>query len=319
VPDGVFLVATGSGGTVGNALVDSVDMLHFTGSTEVGRHLMEAGAKRLLPVTLELGGKDPMVVLSDANVERAANAAVWGALQNCGQTCISIERVYVQAEVYEPFVTKVVEKVKGLRQGPPAGPGKVDLGAMTSPEQVEIIQEHVRDAVEKGARVETGGSLRPGAGRFFEPTVLTGVDHSMKIMREETFGPTLPIMKVADEEEAIRLANDSTMGLDSSVFGGNTAHAEDVARRIQSGGSVVNDALTNYLAMEIPIGGVKESGIGARHGKYGIQKYCQRQNLVVMRLGLNREIYYFPYSKGSAKLTDTLIRVMFGRGGRRPR
>ncbi len=136
----------------------------------------------------------------------------------------------------------------------------------------------------------------------------------MKIMTEETFGPTLPIMKVESEEEAIRLANDSTMGLDSSVFGGNTAHAEGVARQIQSGGAVVNDALTNYLAMEIPIGGVKESGVGARHGKYGIQKYCQRQNLVVTRFGLNREIYYFPYSKGAAKLTDTLIRLMFGRG-----
>ncbi len=317
VPEGVFGVATGSGGTVGNALVDSVDMLHFTGSTEVGRQLMEAGAKRLLPVTLELGGKDPMVVLRDANVERAANAAVWGALQNCGQTCISVERVYVEADVYEPFVAKVVEKVKALRQGPPAGPGKVDLGALTSPEQVEIIQDHIRDALDKGARVETGGALRPGSGRFFEPTVLTGVDHSMKIMREETFGPTLPIMKVADEEEAIRLANDSTMGLDSSVFGANTRHAEDVARRLQSGGVVVNDALTNYLAMEIPIGGVKESGIGARHGKYGIQKYCQRQNLVVTRLGLNREVYYFPYSRGAAKLTDTLIKVMFGRGGKR--
>ena len=317
VPDGVFLVATGSGGTVGNALVESVDMLHFTGSTEVGRQLMEAGAKRLLPVTLELGGKDPMVVLRDANVERAANAAVWGALQNAGQTCISVERVYVEADVYDTFVSKVVEKVSKLRQGPAAGPGEVDVGALTSPEQAELIQEHVRDAVEKGARVETGGKLREGAGRFFEPTVLTNVDHSMKIMQEETFGPTLPIMKVADEEEAIRLANDSTMGLDASVFGGNVSHAEEVARRIQSGGAVINDALTNYLAMEIPIGGVKESGIGARHGKYGIQKYCQRQNLVVTRIGLNREVYYFPYSKSSAKLTDLLIRFMFGRGPRR--
>jgi acyl-CoA reductase-like NAD-dependent aldehyde dehydrogenase len=317
VPDDVFLVATGTGGTVGGALVESVDMLHFTGSTEVGRRLMEQGARRLLPVTLELGGKDPMIVLKDANIERAANAAVWGALQNAGQTCISVERVYVEADVYEPFVTKVVEKVKRLRQGPAAGPGQVDLGALTSPEQVEVIQDHVRDAVEKGARIETGGSLRPGEGRFFEPTVLTGVDHSMKIMREETFGPTLPIMKVQSEEEAIRLANDSTMGLDSSVFGGNVTHAEQVARRVQSGGVVVNDALTNYLAMEIPIGGVKESGIGARHGKYGIQKYCQRQNLVVTRLGLNREIYYFPYSKGAAKLTDVLIRILFGRGRKR--
>jgi acyl-CoA reductase-like NAD-dependent aldehyde dehydrogenase len=313
VPEDVFLVATGSGGTVGSALVDSVDMLHFTGSTDVGRSLMEQGAKRLLPVTLELGGKDPMVVLRDANIERAANAAVWGALQNAGQTCISVERVYVESGAYETFVAKVVEKVKRLRLGSSDGPGKVDVGALTSPEQVEIIQDHLRDAVEKGARIETGGQLRPGPGRFFEPTVLTNVDHTMKIMREETFGPTLPIMKVESEDEAIRLANDSTMGLDSSVFGA-TANAERVARRIQSGGVVVNDALTNYLAMEIPIGGVKESGVGARHGKYGIQKYCQRQNLVVTRFGLNREVYYFPYSKGAAKLTDLLIKGLFGHG-----
>jgi acyl-CoA reductase-like NAD-dependent aldehyde dehydrogenase len=317
VAEDVFLVATGAGDTVGGALVESVDMLHFTGSTEVGRRLMQEAAKRLLPVTLELGGKDPMVVLRDANLERAANAAVWGALQNAGQTCISVERVYVEADVYEPFVAKVIEKVKQLRQGAASGPGQVDLGALTSPEQVEVIEEHVRDAVEKGARIETGGTLRAGAGRFFEPTVLTNVDHSMKIMREETFGPTLPIMKVHSEEEAVQLANDSTMGLDSSVFGGDRTHAEEVARRIQSGAVVVNDALTNYLAIEIPIGGVKESGVGARHGKVGIQKYCKRQNLVVTRLGLNREMYYFPYRKGTAKLTDRMIVALYGRGSRK--
>jgi acyl-CoA reductase-like NAD-dependent aldehyde dehydrogenase len=317
VPEDVFLVATGTGATVGSALVESVDMLHFTGSTDVGRRLMREGAKRLLPVTLELGGKDPMIVLRDANLERAANAAVWGALQNAGQTCISIERVYVEADAYEPFVAKVVEKVKRLRQGVPGGPGQVDLGAITSAEQLEVIEEHLRDAVEKGARIETGGSLRAGAGRFFEPTVLTNVDHSMKLMREETFGPTLPIMQVQSEEEAIRLANDSTMGLDSSVFGGDVSHAEQVARRVQSGAVVVNDALINYLAIEIPIGGVKESGVGARHGKIGIQKYCKRQNMVVARLGLNREVYYFPYTKAAAKLNDLLIVALFGRGSRR--
>ncbi len=317
VPDGVFLVATGSGGAVGGALVDAVDMLHFTGSTDVGRRLMQQAATRLLPVTLELGGKDPMIVLRDANLERAANAAVWGALQNGGQTCISVERVYVEGDAYEPFVTKVVEKVKALRQGPAGGPGEVEIGAITSPEQVEVLEEHIRDAVEKGAKVETGGKMREGAGRFFEPTVLTGVDHSMKCMREETFGPTLPIMRVENEDEAIRLANDSTMGLDSSVFAGDTEHAERVARRVQSGAVVVNDALTNYLAMEIPIGGIKESGVGARHGKVGIQKYCKRQNMVVSRFGLNREIYYFPYSKGAAKLNDMLIVAMFGRGSRK--
>lgn len=319
VPDGAFLVATGPGGTIGSALVDSVDMLHFTGSTEVGRQLMEQAAKRLLPVTLELGGKDPMIVLRDANLERAANAAVWGALQNAGQTCISVERVYVESDAYEPFVAKVVEKVKQLRQGAPGGPGTVELGAMTSPDQVDLVEEHVRDAVDRGAKLETGGKRGDGPGNFFEPTVLTNVDHSMRIMREETFGPMLPIMRVESEDEAIRMANDSSMGLDSSVFGGDQSHAEQVARRIQSGATVVNDALTNYLAMEIPIGGVKESGVGARHGKVGIQKYCRRQNVVVTRFGTNRELYYFPYSKAVAKLTELLIVALFGRGSGRNR
>jgi acyl-CoA reductase-like NAD-dependent aldehyde dehydrogenase len=317
VPDDVFLVANGPGSTVGSALVESVDMLHFTGSTEVGRSLAEQAAKRLLPITLELGGKDPMIVLRDANLERAANAAVWGALQNAGQTCISIERIYVESEAYEPFVRKVVEKVSRLRQGAPAAAGTIEIGAVTSPDQAEIVAEHLRDAVEKGARIEVGGSRRDGPGRFFEPTVLTGVDHSMKIMTEETFGPTLPIMRVRDEEEAIQLANDSDLGLDASVFAGDPEHAERVARRVQSGAVVVNDALANYFAMEIPIGGMKQSGIGARHGRIGIQKYAKRQNLVVTRFGLNRELYYFPYSRAAAKLTEWMIVALFGRGSRR--
>ncbi len=315
-PEDVFLVANGPGSTVGSALVDSVDMLHFTGSTEVGRRLAEQAAKRLLPITLELGGKDPMIVLRDANLERAANAAVWGALQNGGQTCISVERVYVEGEAYEPFVAKVVEKVSKLRQGPPGRAGEVEIGAITSPEQADIVDEHLRDAIEKGARVEVGGKRGQGPGTFIEPTVLTNVDHSMKIMREETFGPTLPIMRVESEEEAIKLANDSDMGLDASVFAKDAGHAEHVARQVQSGAVVVNDALANYFAMEIPIGGMKESGVGARHGRIGIQKYAKRQNLVVTRFGLNREIYYFPYSKSATKLTEWLIVALFGRGGR---
>jgi acyl-CoA reductase-like NAD-dependent aldehyde dehydrogenase len=315
VPEGAFLVATGPGGTIGSALLESVDMLHFTGSTEVGKGLAVEAAKRLLPITLELGGKDPMIVLRDANLERAANAAAWGALQNAGQTCISVERVYVEGDAYEPFVAKVVDKVKALRLGAPGDPGTVDIGAMTSPEQVDLVEEHVRDAVEKGARVETGGNRGTGPGNFFEPTVLTNVDHTMKIMRDETFGPVLPIMRVENEEEALSLANDSTMGLDSSVFAGRPSHAEAVARRVQAGATIVNDALTNYLAMEIPIGGVKESGVGARHGKVGIQKYCRRQNLVVTRFGTNKELYYFPYSKRISKLTERLIKLLFGRGG----
>jgi acyl-CoA reductase-like NAD-dependent aldehyde dehydrogenase len=317
VPEDVFLVANGPGDTVGGALVDSVDMLHFTGSTEVGKRLAEQAAKRLLPLSLELGGKDPMIVLRDANLERAANAAVWGALQNGGQTCISVERVYVESDAYEPFVAKVLEKVRRLREGAPGGPGQVEIGAMTSADQANLVEEHLRDAVAKGAKIEVGGKRLADAGQFLEPTVLTNVDHSMKIMREETFGPTLPIMRVETEGEAIRLANDSSMGLDASVFAKDPDHAERVARQVQSGAAVVNDALANYFAMEIPIGGIKESGLGARHGKVGIQKYARRQNLVVTRFGLDRELYYFPYSKGAAKLTEWLIVALYGRGNRR--
>jgi acyl-CoA reductase-like NAD-dependent aldehyde dehydrogenase len=319
VPEGVFQVTNGSGREVGGAIVDHVDMVHFTGSTEVGKQLMAQASERVLPITLELGGNDPMIVLADANLERAANAAVWGSMQNGGQTCISVERVYVEGDAYEPFVRKVVEKVGRLRQGVPGGPGTIELGAVTFPDQVDTIEEHVRDAVEKGAKIEVGGRRGGGPGTFFQATVLTNVDHSMKVMSDETFGPTLPIMRVENVDEAVRLANDSNFGLNSSVFAKDPARAERVARRIQAGGSVINDALTNYFATEIPIGGAKESGIGARHGAEGIQKYCQRQNLVVTRFGFDRELYHFPYSKGTARLTEWMLVALYGRGSRKKR
>src|SRR5271154_2139425 len=227
LPENVFQVATGRGET-GAALVEQVDMIMFTGSTRTGRKVAEAAARRLIPASLELGGKDPMVVLRDADVERAANTAVWGAMMNGGQTCISIERAYVEAPAYGEFVAKVAEKVRALRQGRSGAPGSVDIGAVTFPPQLEIIEDHVSDAVAKGARV-LGGGKRGGEGTggdFFEPTVLVDVDHTMKCMTEETFGPTLPIMKVTDEDEAVRLANDSIYGLSGSVFGRDPAHAE---------------------------------------------------------------------------------------------
>src|SRR2546421_1167921 len=210
--ENVLQLATGRGET-GAALVEHVDMIMFTGSTKTGRKVAEAAARRLFPASLELGGKDPMLVLSDADVERAANFATYYSMQNAGQTCISIERVYVEEPVYDDFVAKVSEKVRSLRVGKSEGPGTVEGGAITFPPQMETIKDHVADAVQKGARVITGGQERPGAGRFYEPTVLVDVDHTMKIMTEETFGPTLPIMKVKDSEEAVRLANDTPYGL----------------------------------------------------------------------------------------------------------
>src|SRR3954463_10956998 len=224
-PDGVFQVATG-GGATGAALVDEVNMIMFTGSTATGKKVMAKAAETLTPVSLELGGKDPMIVLRDADLERAANAAVYYSMANGGQTCIAVERVYVEEPVYDQFVSKVVEKVGALRQGESTGPATAEVGSMTFPKQLEIVEEHVRDALAKGARALPGAPRVPGAGLFYEPTVLVDVDHGMKAMTEETFGPTLPIMKVADAEEAVRLANESPYGLGAAVLSGDRKRGE---------------------------------------------------------------------------------------------
>ena len=313
LPEGVFQVAVGTGET-GAALIDEVDMVMFTGSTRTGRKVMERAAQTLTPVSLELGGKDPMIVLADADLERAANAAVYYSMQNGGQTCISIERVYVEAPVYDEFVAKVTEKAGKLRQGPPDGPGSVDVGAMTFPPQLEIVEKHVQQAREAGARVTTGGHVRAGAGRFFEPTVIADADHSMTAMREETFGPTLPMMRVADADEAVRQANDSPYGLGAAVFTKDLAKGERIARRIDAGAVCVNDAALNYLALELPMGGWKESGLGVRHGPAGLRKYTHQQALMITRFAPKREIHYFPYN---AKVTNAItrgIKLFWGRG-----
>ncbi|MDQ4071488.1 MAG: aldehyde dehydrogenase family protein, partial [Actinomycetota bacterium] len=314
LPDDVFLVATGSGDT-GSALVDFADFMHFTGSTEVGRKVMARAAETLTPVTLELGGKDPMIVCADADLERAANSALYYSMQNSGQACISVERVYVEEPVYEDFVSRVAAKARELRQGVPRGPGSVEVGAVTHPEQAELIERHVRDAVEKGARVLVGGARKDvGDGTFFQPTVLRDVDHSMEIMTEETFGPTLPIMRVRDSEEAIRLANDSRYGLDSSVFTSDLEKGERLARRVQAGAACVNDCFINYLALEVPFGGMKESGIGGRHGPKGIQKYCRTQQIMVKRFAPKKEIHFFPYRKWVTKALGRTLGLLYGRG-----
>jgi acyl-CoA reductase-like NAD-dependent aldehyde dehydrogenase len=317
LPEDVFQVATGYGETA-QALIDEVDMVMFTGSTATGKKVMARAAETLTPVSLELGGKDPMIVLSDADVERAANAAVFYSMQNGGQTCISIERVYVEAPVYDEFVGKVVEKVRALRQGVPTGAGSVDVGAVTHPPQLELVRKHVDAAVQAGAKVEVGGHGRgeEGTGRFFEPTVLTGVDHSMAAMTEETFGPTLPIMKVADAEEAIRLANDSPYGLGASVFGKDVARAEAVARRVESGAVCVNDAQLNYLALELPMGGWKASGLGSRHGAGGIRKYTRSQSILVTRFAPKKDVHMFPYKARTTKLLGRGVKLLYGRGNR---
>jgi acyl-CoA reductase-like NAD-dependent aldehyde dehydrogenase len=315
LPENVLQIATGRGGT-GAALVEHVDMIMFTGSTNTGRKVAEAAARRLIPCSLELGGKDPMIVLRDADLERAANTAVYYSMQNAGQTCISIERVYAEAPIYDEFVGKVTEKMRALRVGPPAGPGSVEVGAITFPPQLEKIEDHVRDAVEKGARTLTGGHAKhDGGGRFYEPTLLVDVDHTMKIMTEETFGPTLPIMKVANAEEAVRLANDSPYGLGASVFTRDTARGEEIAKRLEAGAANVNDALINYTVLELPMGGAKASGLGTRHAAGGIRKFCAQQAIVITpRLALKREVHMFPYKAKTTRMLARGFKFLYGRG-----
>jgi acyl-CoA reductase-like NAD-dependent aldehyde dehydrogenase len=317
LPEDVMAVATG-GAATGAALVDEVDMVMFTGSASTGRQVMARAAQTLTPVSLELGGKDPMIVLADADLERAANHAVYYAMLNTGQTCISVERVYVEAPVHDEFVARVTEKARALRNERPAGPGTTEVGSMTFPPQVDVVERHVQDAREKGAQVLVGGTRGHAGegGYWYEPTVLVGVDHTMDCMREETFGPTLPIMRVANAEEAVRLANDSPYGLGASVFSRDAARGEAVARRIEAGAVCVNDALVNYSALELPMGGMKTSGVGSRHGAGGIRKYTQQQSLLISRLNPRKDIHMYPYRARMTAVLGRLVRVLYGRSKR---
>jgi acyl-CoA reductase-like NAD-dependent aldehyde dehydrogenase len=315
LPDDVFQIATGDGST-GAALIKHVDCVMFTGSTRTGKAVMKAAADELIPCYLELGGKDPMIVCADADVERAANAAAFYSMNNGGQVCISVERVYVEEPVYDEFVQKVTDNIRELRQGAPAGIGTVDVGAVTFPPQLEIIDGHVRDAVEKGAKVLTGGHPQAAAGRFYEPTVLVDVDHSMKCMQEETFGPTIPIMKISDPDEGVRLANDSDYGLQASVWTRDVKRGEELARRIQAGVVCVNDAQVNYTALNLPMGGWKASGLGSRHGANGIRKYTKVQSLLITRRALKREPFMFPYRAKRTLMLRRMFNLLYGRGSR---
>jgi acyl-CoA reductase-like NAD-dependent aldehyde dehydrogenase len=275
---------------------------------------MERAARTLTPMSLELGGKDPMIVCADAQLERAANAAVHYSMQNAGQTCISTERVYVEEPVYDDFVRLVTDRVRGLRQGVPGGPGSTDLGAVINPPQSDIVERHVEDAVERGARVVFGGGRRDENGHYFEPTVLVDVDHSMACMREETFGPTLPIMKVRDAEEAVRLANDSPYGLQASVWTKDAAKGERLARRIEAGAVTVNDAQVNYVALELPMGGWKESGLGTRHGADGIRKYTKKQSVLVTSFApMKKDLHMMPYTPRRTRFLSRLLKLVYGR------
>jgi acyl-CoA reductase-like NAD-dependent aldehyde dehydrogenase len=287
------------------AVVDNSDYIHFTGSSATGAKVMERAARRLTPVSLELGGKDPMIVLEDADVDLAANAAVWGAMFNAGQTCVSVERVYVLDALYQQFVDAVVRAVKDLKQG--AGEG-YDIGALIDDSQVAVTDRHVQDAKAKGARVLTGGERPSGQGSFYPPTVLVDVDHSMLCMTEETFGPTLPIMKVSSVEEAVRLANDSPYGLSAAVFSKDIERAKTIALQLDCGAVNVNDVISNLMCTTAPMGGWKTSGIGARFGGAdGLRKFCRQEAVVAPRTNVGAGGNYYNQSQKALKRMNTMM------------
>jgi len=310
LPDGVFQVLHGDGET-GAALVDAaVDKVSFTGSVSTGRKVAEACARRLVPCTLELGGKDPMLVCEDADLDRAARGAVYGAFANAGQVCVSTERVYVVDSVADEFTSKVVEYTAELRQGPE---GEFEVGPMIWPRQLEIVERHVADAVSRGARVLFGGRRNPEySGLFYEPTVLTDVDHDMLVMREETFGPVLPIMRVRDEQEALQFANDSSYGLNASVWTRDWRRGVDLAKAVESGAVVINDCMTTYGVTEAPFGGLKHSGIGQVNGEAGLKSYCHAQPILIDRFGARSEFLWYPYTSKKTRGLARLMRFIWG-------
>jgi acyl-CoA reductase-like NAD-dependent aldehyde dehydrogenase len=311
-PD-VFALAQGAR-EAAEAVIDNVDFVHFTGSSATGRKVMERAARRLTPVSLELGGKDPMIVLDDADVELAAHAAVWGGLFNAGQMCVSVERVYVMDQVYDQFVDAVVRDVKGLQVGAGDGP---HFGSLIDDQQLTVVDKHVSDAKEKGARVLTGGKRIAGDGSFYAPTVLVDVDHSMECMTAETFGPTLPIMKVGSVSEAVSLANDSAYGLSASVFSGDVERARDVALQLDCGAVNINDVVANLMCTTAPMGGWKESGVGARFGGPDtVRKYCRAETVVEPRFKVGAGANYY---SSSPKAAARMAKQMMWMALRRPR
>jgi acyl-CoA reductase-like NAD-dependent aldehyde dehydrogenase len=307
-PDGVMNVVAVDDVVAASLVEDTrVGKIVFTGSVPTGRKIMAAAAKNLTPVVLELGGKDPAIVCRDADLDRAAKGIVWGAFLNAGQTCASVERVYVEKPVAGAFVAKVVEETRRVRLADGAAG---DMGPLTLEKQRRTVEEHVADALAKGARVVVGGTKPPGPGLFYPPTVLVDVDHTMTVMREETFGPVLPVMSVDSLDEAIRLANDSAYGLTASGWTRSEETARRLQRELRAGVVSINDHASSYGEPTAPWGGVKSSGIGHIHGLLGLREMVQPKYVSLDR-GRGPELWWYPYDDELAPLVSQAVPALY--------
>lgn len=301
LPEGVVSIVHGGGRVHGKELIQLVDFVMFTGSTATGRIVAAQCAERLIPFSAELGGKNPMIVASDADPIKAAKGAVRACFANSGQLCVSIERIYVTSKNYDAFLAAFTQNVRDMKLG--AGTDwDIDMGPLISDKQFERVRGQVMDAISKGAKLEVGGKVRPDiAPTFFEPTVLTNVSDDMELGRGETFGPVVAVYKVADDAEAIRLANDTDYGLNSSVWGSSAALS--VAEQMESGTVTINEGFSaSFASHDAPMGGMKTSGLGRRHGRQGLLKYTQAQTIAVQRI-----IGIAPIGKQTNQAFATLI------------
>lgn len=307
-PKDVVQVVYGDNGSgLASKLIDMKPAkIFFTGSTATGKKILKQAAEYMIPVELELGGKDPMIVFKDANLERAASAAIWGGFTNSGQVCLSVERLYVQEEIYEEFLSLLKGKLGEIWQG---NEPYADMGCMTSLSQISKVKDHIEDAKAKGAVAHSKGNIIDG-NRFVPPTILIGTDHDMKVMKEETFGPLLPIMKFKDEDEAIALANDSEYGLGAYVFTSDSNKASRVVSKLEAGVIGINDVIIPVANMDLPFGGVKASGMGRYHGEEGLKIFTNPVSIVYDSGVKSKEINWFPYSKNKMKLMEKMLKLL---------
>ncbi|MGE0788339.1 MAG: aldehyde dehydrogenase family protein [Sandaracinaceae bacterium] len=310
LPRGVVEIVQGDGSTGAALCAADVDKLFFTGSVATGRKVMAAAAARPIPVELELGGKDAMIVLRDANLKRAAKAAAWGGLVNCGQMCTSVERIFVESEVHDRFVELLAEEVDAMKVGAPDE--HAEMGPLTFGPQLETVERHVKGAIADGARVLRGGARLDRPGQFFAPTLLTDVTEDMEIYREETFGPVLPVIRVEDADEAVRLANAHQYGLNGSVFTRDVRRGMEIASRMECGQVMVNDLVSIVGNPALPFGGIKNSGFGRYHGDDGLLSFTHTRAVMVDRGLLDFEPIWFPYRDKYPAMADAFHGLVRG-------